>query len=329
MQICKGIITGKDLYMPWCPKCKSEYREGFTVCSDCGIKLIESLEKKEYILLCSFANKDIADKFAAYLKYSKIDFVIKNSDEPSDDSLIEVLVDSKSTREAKSAMNAFVKVEEDLFAKQNIDFSFFIGSKSELMDEYLKFTEASDSKEDEVSECCGNDKDSDEENSDEEDENTSRMFIPESSVIYESKSFKAEESYNTGIMLACFGVAGIAYGIYNVVKAPPLDFSNIILFIFFGAMLIYGIYSIISSSKLRKEAEVENNFIDSVQSWLKNNISKADLIAQDVPGESSEMNYFKRTTYIKSRIDKEFPDLDDNFTDTLIEDFYESVFDEE
>lgn len=27
--------------MPWCPKCKSKYREGFTVCADCGSQLVE------------------------------------------------------------------------------------------------------------------------------------------------------------------------------------------------------------------------------------------------------------------------------------------------
>lgn len=27
----------------WCPKCKNEYREGFTVCADCGSELVEDL----------------------------------------------------------------------------------------------------------------------------------------------------------------------------------------------------------------------------------------------------------------------------------------------
>lgn len=27
--------------MPWCPKCKTEYREGFHICSDCGQALVE------------------------------------------------------------------------------------------------------------------------------------------------------------------------------------------------------------------------------------------------------------------------------------------------
>lgn len=35
--------------MPWCPKCETEYREGITVCADCGEKLVEELtsDKKE------------------------------------------------------------------------------------------------------------------------------------------------------------------------------------------------------------------------------------------------------------------------------------------
>lgn len=27
--------------MPWCPKCKTEYRDGFTVCADCGSELVK------------------------------------------------------------------------------------------------------------------------------------------------------------------------------------------------------------------------------------------------------------------------------------------------
>lgn len=30
--------------MPWCPVCGSEYREGFTQCTECKVDLVESLE---------------------------------------------------------------------------------------------------------------------------------------------------------------------------------------------------------------------------------------------------------------------------------------------
>ena len=29
--------------MPWCPNCKTEYREGFTHCADCGADLVPTL----------------------------------------------------------------------------------------------------------------------------------------------------------------------------------------------------------------------------------------------------------------------------------------------
>ena len=29
--------------MPWCPNCKTEYRDGFTTCADCGAQLVDNL----------------------------------------------------------------------------------------------------------------------------------------------------------------------------------------------------------------------------------------------------------------------------------------------
>ena len=34
----------EENFMPWCPKCKAEYREGFTICSDCNVELVTELE---------------------------------------------------------------------------------------------------------------------------------------------------------------------------------------------------------------------------------------------------------------------------------------------
>lgn len=34
-------------YMPWCPKCTTEYREGFTKCSNCGSELVNQLQTTE------------------------------------------------------------------------------------------------------------------------------------------------------------------------------------------------------------------------------------------------------------------------------------------
>lgn len=31
--------------MPWCPKCGYEYKRGYTICSDCNVELVETLDK--------------------------------------------------------------------------------------------------------------------------------------------------------------------------------------------------------------------------------------------------------------------------------------------
>ena len=35
--------------MPWCPKCETEYRDGITVCADCGSALVDELSDTEAV----------------------------------------------------------------------------------------------------------------------------------------------------------------------------------------------------------------------------------------------------------------------------------------
>lgn len=45
--------------MPWCPKCRMEYKDGFNKCSDCECDLVEELEELKYeneVLLVSIGD---------------------------------------------------------------------------------------------------------------------------------------------------------------------------------------------------------------------------------------------------------------------------------
>lgn len=49
--------------MPWCPKCKVEYREGFSICSDCGTYLVDKLPPEENEINNDYIDYDENIKF--------------------------------------------------------------------------------------------------------------------------------------------------------------------------------------------------------------------------------------------------------------------------
>ncbi len=64
--------------MPWCPKCKTEYEKGYTVCNDCGSELVEKLpqeapiEYDEQVLLTTVNNDMQASLIESLLTAYKI-----------------------------------------------------------------------------------------------------------------------------------------------------------------------------------------------------------------------------------------------------------------
>lgn len=73
--------------MPWCPKCKCEYREGFTICADCDEDLVEELqpeaeielnEQSEWSLFFQTNNEREAEIIESLLRATGIPFLRKD-----------------------------------------------------------------------------------------------------------------------------------------------------------------------------------------------------------------------------------------------------------
>ncbi len=78
--------------MPWCPKCKAEYRDSFNMCSECDVDLVTVLEvddaqlqnkdekdkKEEWVLLINVADGLDADLKEGLLKSCGINVIRKH-----------------------------------------------------------------------------------------------------------------------------------------------------------------------------------------------------------------------------------------------------------
>ncbi|ADY56576.1 hypothetical protein Sgly_2287 [Syntrophobotulus glycolicus DSM 8271] len=76
--------------MPWCPKCKTEYRDEFQICSDCGSDLVEEAVKEEalpsepiyqeWLLLVNCADNYQTDILESFLQHEGLETLRKYPD---------------------------------------------------------------------------------------------------------------------------------------------------------------------------------------------------------------------------------------------------------
>ena len=85
--------------MAWCPKCKNEYREGITVCPDCGETLVSEEELTDFTSVL-FGEQDEMEKLKDFLTYNGVEKSKLVYDET--EQVYELFVDAKDEKKAKT-----------------------------------------------------------------------------------------------------------------------------------------------------------------------------------------------------------------------------------
>lgn len=296
--------------MPWCRQCNVEYVEGKTVCIDCGSTLVESLEEaKEPIKFLETEKELFAKKFVEFLNYSKVPNV---SYEYNDvDKKWIVLIDESAKKQVVKLYEVFYSVEATGITKE--------ADSNDLAD--VTDTTPSSESEDKYSTMFD----------EEELENIIESRKPKAFIppAYVKKEDQFRDLKSTAFTFFFVSLLGIVILVLNAVGVISL-FAGIMPYIVMGGLFIAFLYigfnTYAKSKKVEKEITSENDLTGSIEKWLNQNITKANLDSIDEVETNPEISFFKKLDYMKELIIDQFGDLDDGYLDHLVEEYYNTNF---
>ncbi len=300
--------------MAWCPQCKNEYREGITVCVDCGCDLVAE-EQYDDLTPLTFGDEAQMNVLKKFLDFNKLKGVTVMLDEESEDYVIYVREGDKST----AAKLSRVFYEQEMLRRQEA----MEAAGSEM------FT-AGDS------EMCG---DKDDEEAKQEDIRT-RLYRAsrEAATVYQNSSERAEDNRSSAWTLMIVGGIGLIAMILCITGVIPLRLGN--PYMFYGVMsavfllfIVMGVVSMKNAKLFAKKAESENTLKDAMVKWYQENLS-ASKIDEGLVGEDEEVPeeilYFKRVQKIKDMFNHQFMNLDQVFLEHFVdEEVYDAIYEEE
>ena len=135
--------------MPWCPKCGSEYRDGFTECASCGVKLVDKLtdeqkkqaemeERRDMVLPEGMSRPVVVFTAKNRLEAESIEDMLRDNDIPVFDRPAAFRqIQSYSGADARFGVELVVDASQTARARQLIDEMQTELSENELSEDEL------------------------------------------------------------------------------------------------------------------------------------------------------------------------------------------------
>ena len=347
----------------WCPKCKTEYRDGITVCADCGEKLVEgTADDFDVVEICDLKDDEMAENFIEYLGYSKIE----NAKKVIRDGITIVTVPSRYEKQVeklfkgfqlaleedkeKQKQEALKKAQEGAYAQQDSEDVSVDGTENPEFDQTEAYSATdmesaidADTQADETEQQWDINKDEseDDEKLVEEDDLHNNVITDDeieedtADILYTpSKAYvKKEDEYKdvkfSGITFIIFGILGIAYLTLCKLDIIAIDY-NIFVFCVIAALfvgfIVMGVVSVVKSKKIKLQIPEEEILTEELNKWLEENITKESVEKWIDDSVSDEENDLIVMAHIRSILIKKYPDLNVSFIEMLTEEFFNSHF---
>lgn len=316
--------------MPWCPNCKTEYREGITVCADCKTELVAEYKDvllknaTELLVKVDTEHRIFTQKLHDFLEYSNISSVLLTEND-----MVGVYVAPEDFKKAKKCFKAFYSVETEISMQHAEEAAFLKG------EDFLDYFGDDDEEESDAA---------DHENPPESPLSSYRNTAAVDSETtretkYSSAISKYEDYRSSGYTFTVLGALGIGFALLNFLGVFSLfgsAFSSTVLFLMFGIFLALGIFSFMKASSLKDATETEKQQISDAKEWMQQTFTKEFLasltnddstIAEHM--QTAELLYLERVDQLVGMLHSAFPLLHETLAEQLIEEFCNQNFEEE
>ena len=157
--------------------------------------------------------------------------------------------------------------------------------------------------------------------------------LSSSKKSYTKLSDKYEDVKSSAYTLLIVGVVGgiaillEAFGIFTFPISPQTKwlFYTVMGGIFI-AFIISGIFSMMHAQQLKIDAGKEDETIDEIINWFRENHTKESIDSEIDTDTQEELLYFNRAEYIKNVIMHQFETADEALIDSLIENIYTELY---
>lgn len=154
--------------------------------------------------------------------------------------------------------------------------------------------------------------------------------------VYQDSSEKANENSSSAWILLSVGTLGMLAIVLGIMDVIPLRFNNDylgygVMAAIFILFFVSGVVSMKNAKIFRRKAESENSLRNTMLDWCKENLHGEEMDRQirmegKLP-ETEEIWYFRRSEYIKGKLNYQFVNLDQDFLDRFIDDYvYDLVY---
>lgn len=153
---------------------------------------------------------------------------------------------------------------------------------------------------------------------------------------YQNSAQKAEDNKSSAYTLLFIGVVGLALCVLILSGVIPV-YKNAVTTRYFvcgvmGALftlfIVFGIVSMKTFKVLSLKAKSEDSLLEEITKWCRENLTAGGIDEGLFEGEDlpEEQKYFKRTEKMKKIIQDKFMNLEEDFLDNFIDDYYQNLF---